>query len=111
MGAKCAWRANDSRVIGKRSEKGIVLPTVLPTVGRSAPRPRFFVGSLRHSAGITVGSTKPFPRRSAIKIVSCSHKERLILVNRRAGGADLQQDFDEGDKDRVHCPTRKPLDS
>ena len=44
-------------MIAKLPEGWVVQPTVLPAVGRKAPRPIFFVEALRPPVGDTIGYT------------------------------------------------------
>ena len=46
--------------IGYRTENGVVMPTVLPTLGRRGPGPGVFVGALRPTKVNTVGTTTAF---------------------------------------------------
>ena len=46
-------------VIGCWTENRVVMPTVLPTVGRRGPRPWLFAGALRPTVGNSAGRTTP----------------------------------------------------
>jgi len=57
-----------SDLIAKPPGKGMVSPTVLPTVGRRAPRPSVLVGALRPTVNNTVKETIPFPGRFPMRL-------------------------------------------
>ena len=54
--------------IGCWTGNGVVIPTVLPTVGRRAPTKKTGLGPLRPTVGNTFGITTPFSIRYPIKV-------------------------------------------
>ena len=55
-----------SNLILQRSETGVVMLSVLPSVGRRDPRPVFFVGALQPTVGNTGGMVPPFSVQSPL---------------------------------------------
>jgi len=47
LGRSSAWSPTLIHLVGQRTENGVVMPMVSPTVGRTGFSPRFFVGAYR----------------------------------------------------------------
>jgi len=70
------WLSASDTLIGHRTENGVAVPTVLPTVGRSGPMPGVFMGALRPDVGNTVGLTTPFSGHYPANLICDTRIER-----------------------------------